>query len=325
MKFSKEVKVGLLTTVTFTIIYIGFNYLKGKEIYPSSHIYYAIYKDARGLTTANEVTLNGFQVGRVQQVEILPEQAYQVRVTLAINKEIKLTNNTVARLEGSSLLGHKTIALIIKGGEPLENKGTLLSEMEQDLTTKFAESTLPALDDARTLALLTNKFMQNLIENTSRINTIFSNLEKTSDQLRKTITMNQQDLTSISRDIAAVASSLSNEETGVKPLLFKANQLLHEAEKLEIRETIVKLNNILTKLESGPLYKHINQTIVDLDKLIVDLRTYPSRYVNFSIFGRNSTLGKRYKKTNELPSTPPSSQPTTPSTSMKNKANNKKK
>jgi phospholipid/cholesterol/gamma-HCH transport system substrate-binding protein len=137
--------------------------------------------------------------------------------------------------------------------------------------------------------------------------------------------MNQQDLTSISRDIAAVASSLSNEETGVKPLLFKANQLLHEAEKLEIRETIVKLNNILTKLESGPLYKHINQTIVDLDKLIVDLRTYPSRYVNFSIFGRNSTLGKRYKKTNELPSTPPSSQPTTPSTSMKNKANNKKK
>lgn len=314
MIFSKEVKVGLLATITLTIVYIGFNYLKGKEIYPTTHIYYTTYNNARGLTTANEVTLNGFQVGRIQQVEILPEQAYQVRVTLAIDKHIKLTNNTVAKLESGSLLGHKTIALIIKEGELLKNQGTLPSEMEQDFTTKFAESTLPALDDARTFTLLINKFMQNLVENTGRINAIFNNLEKTSDQLRQTITINQQDLTSISHNIAAVSSSLSDEEAGIKPLLVKANQLLQEAETLQVREVIIKLNNILTKLENGPLYKNIDQTIVDLDKLIVDLKTHPNRYVHFSVFGGSSIFSNRKKKTSELPPTSSPSQPNQPTT-----------
>jgi phospholipid/cholesterol/gamma-HCH transport system substrate-binding protein len=296
MTFSKEVKVGLLATITLVIIYVGFNYLKGKDIYATTHIYYTTYSNARGLTTANEVTLNGFQIGRIQQVEILPEQAYQVRVTLAIDKHIKLTNKTVARLESSNLLGHKTIELIIKEGELLKNHGTLLSEMEQDFTTKFAESTLPALDDARTLTLLLNKFMQNLVENTGRINAIFTNLEKTSEELRQTITINQQDLTSISHNIATVSSSIADEEAGIKPILAKTNQLLQEAGTLQVREVIMRLNNILTKLENGPLYKNIDQTIVDLDKLIVDLRTHPNRYVHFSIFGESSIFNKHRSK-----------------------------
>lgn len=310
MIFSKEVKVGLLATITLTIVYIGFNYLKGKEIYPAAHIYYTTYNNARGLTTANQVTINGFQVGRIQQVEILPEQAYQVRVTLAIDKHIKLTKNTVARLESSGLLGQKTIALLVKEGELLKNQDTLLSEMEQDFTTKFAESTLPALDDARTLALLINKFMHNLVENTGRINAIFTNLERTSDQLRQTITINQQDLTSISHNIATVSSSLSDEESGIKPLLTKTNQLLQEAGNLQVREVIIKLNNILTKLENGPLYRNIDQTIIDLDKLLVDLKAHPSRYMHFSIFGGNSIFSKPVKKTPELLSTTGFSQPT---------------
>ncbi len=324
MIFSKEVKVGLLATITLVIIYIGFNYLKGKDIYATTHIYYTIYNNARGLTTANEVTLNGLQVGRIQQVEILPEESYQVRVTLAVDKHIKLTNNTVARLESSSLLGRKAIELVIKEGELLQNHGTLLSEMEQDFTTKLVESTLPALDDARTLTLLINKFMQNLVENTGRINAIFTNLEKTSEQLRQTITINQQDLATISHNIAVVSSSLSDEEAGIKPILAKTNQLLQEAETLQVREVIIKLNNILTKLENGPLYKHIDQTITDLDKLIVDLKTHPSRYLHFSIFGANSIFNKHKKKTSELPSTSSSSQldqPTITSTKAKKRKN----
>ena len=78
MSLSKEVKVGLLVTITLIICYLGFNFLKGKEIFPTTRTYYALYKNARGLNTANEVMLNGFQVGRIQSLEILPENDYQV-------------------------------------------------------------------------------------------------------------------------------------------------------------------------------------------------------------------------------------------------------
>lgn len=316
MIFSKEVKVGLLATATLAIVCIGFNYLKGKDIYSTTRIYYTTYKNAKGLTTANEVTLNGFQVGRIQQVEILPEQAYQVRVKLAIDKHIKLTNNTVAKLASGGLLGQKTIELVIKEGELLNNHGTLIGEKEQDLATKLTESTLPALDDARAIALLTNKFIQNLVENTGRINAIFANLEKTSEQLRQTITLNQQAFTSISRNLATISSSLSNKEVGIKPLLVKTNQLLQQAETLQIREVITRLNNILANLESGPLYKHVDKTIVDLDRLLIDVKTHPSRYMHFSIFGVNSIFNKHRSKDPASTETPKKLQVSTPNPSF---------
>jgi phospholipid/cholesterol/gamma-HCH transport system substrate-binding protein len=40
------------------------------------------------------------------------------------------------------------------------------------------------------------------------------------------------------------------------------------------------------------LYKNLNQSSKDLDKLLVDLRLNPKRYVSLSLFGGG---GKKYK------------------------------
>jgi phospholipid/cholesterol/gamma-HCH transport system substrate-binding protein len=39
-------------------------------------------------------------------------------------------------------------------------------------------------------------------------------------------------------------------------------------------------------LSSDSLYNSLNQTMVDLDKLLIDFREQPKRYVHFSLFGK---------------------------------------
>jgi phospholipid/cholesterol/gamma-HCH transport system substrate-binding protein len=180
----------------------------------------------------------------------------------------------------------------MKDGNLLQCHDTILSETEQDFQTMFAESTLPALNDARALTALTNKFMQNLVENTDRINSIFTNLEKTSQTLRQAINTNKNDLSKISRNIAEISSSLSDPDIGIRPLLARLGKLSHEIEVININDLTLKINNILSKLEDGTLYGHIDQTIVNLDRLLIDFKNHPSRYVHFSIFGTNSIFNK---------------------------------
>lgn len=296
MNLNKEVKVGFLVVITLTIGYLGFNFLKGKELFPTTKEYYAIYENSRGLNTANEVLLNGFKVGRIKCLRMLPEEKYKILVTLAIDKHIKLTDTSVARLENTNLLGNKAIELIIKEGNLLKQHDTLLTETEQDLSTRFAESTLPALDDAKSITLLTNKFIQNLVENTDRINSIFNNLEQTTYQLRKTVNLNERNLSIISRNLVEVSKSLSDPATGIGPFLSQLKNITDEIEDMKLKQLAMKLNGILSTIEEQYLYGRFEQTLANLDKLLIDLRTNPNRYVHFSIFGANSIFSSNKKK-----------------------------
>jgi len=41
-------------------------------------------------------------------------------------------------------------------------------------------------------------------------------------------------------------------------------------------------------LKSDSLYLSLNQTIRDLDRLLIDFRIQPKRYVNISVFGKKT-------------------------------------
>ena len=70
MKLSKEFKVGLFMVVAITLLYFGFNFLKGIDFFSSSKKYYAVYENVDKLTESNQVFLNGLAVGRVSHIQI---------------------------------------------------------------------------------------------------------------------------------------------------------------------------------------------------------------------------------------------------------------
>ena len=107
MKLSKEAKVGLLVVIASTILYTGFNFLKGKDYFSSSNIYYIKYSDVDGLTKSNSITLNGFAIGRVDNIELMHDAGDSLLVTISLDGEVVMQKGTVAMLGGRWLARRK--------------------------------------------------------------------------------------------------------------------------------------------------------------------------------------------------------------------------
>ncbi|MCU0317754.1 MAG: MlaD family protein [Amoebophilaceae bacterium] len=311
MKLSKEVKIGLLATVAFAVVYLGSNFLKGREILASSNSYCTIYDNCVGLSTTSPVLVNGVPVGRVKSIQILPNGGRGVLVTFETKREIQLTDTTHTRLISPSLLGAKAINLLIEPGNPLENHATVPGKVEPSLEDIFVGRILPSLESAQNIFLLTNKFVSNLIDNTDRINSIFLSLEGAAHQLKETIDKNKREIDVVSRDIFEVTNALADSENGVRPLLEKCNQLMEGKEAKEIAEKLGHILNSVDKvfdrtgqgktsfsrlLYDDDFYNNLNQTLGNLDKLIIDLRSNPWRYISLSIFGKKQEQGKAKNK-----------------------------
>lgn len=290
MRLSKEVKIGLFITTTLVVFYMGFSFLKGRTIFKHDPTYYTIYEDVKGLSTGGSVLLNGLQVGKVRTLDILPSQNYGIRVTFTIDKgkNVKLTDATVAKLVNNSLIGGKAIELSVKEGNSLQNGDTILGQVEQDLEKILAAHSLPILQDVKDITVLTNQFMTQLVENSGQINAVCTNLVMAVQELRQAVTTNQTALNTIGRNLAEASSAFADNEIGWRPLLARLHQLTGEVENMKMKNMATKLDNILDRLADGTLYNDLNQSLADLDKLLVDIRTNPSRYVSLSLFGRNT-------------------------------------
>ena len=70
MKVSNETKVGALAAVSITLLILGFNFLKGKNILSKAKTeIYAVFQKVDGLNVANPVTINGLQIGKVYEMQ----------------------------------------------------------------------------------------------------------------------------------------------------------------------------------------------------------------------------------------------------------------
>lgn len=66
--FRKEVMIGLLVILALVILYFGINFLKGVNIFKAANYYYASYTNVEGLAVSAPVTLNGYKVGLVREI-----------------------------------------------------------------------------------------------------------------------------------------------------------------------------------------------------------------------------------------------------------------
>lgn len=303
-----------MATTALLIVYLGANFLKGSTLFSSNKIYHTSYTNSGGLSTSSPVLVNGMPVGRVKSVQILPDQGHSALVTFTIVKDITLTDATKARLVSRGLLGEQAIDLLIEPGNPLKNYDTVLGQVKQSFSEAFVENALPTLNDARDISLLTSQFVASLAENTDKINSIFANLETTMQKLKETVSFNQPGINKVSQNLTELSNLLADSKNGIGPLLTKFNQLIEGLEGQEAKVAATELNNILgslakvlDKIEKGEsslsrllhddrFYNNLNQTLVNLDQLLIDLRAHPGRYVNFSIFGKSQSREETKKK-----------------------------
>ncbi|HYF68190.1 MAG TPA: MlaD family protein [Ohtaekwangia sp.] len=304
MSLSKEFKVGLFMIIAITLLYFGFNFLKGIDFFSTSNKYYAIYTNVDKLTESNQIFLNGLAVGRVSDITI-EQRKNRVIVELDIDSEIEVTNNSTAILNGE-LLGGRFIQLNIKSGRKLEAKDTIQAEVAKGLMDFFTENAEPVADNLQTTIKKLNEILDNLALNTKRLDTVFKGLQPTPGILNKTLNSANANIAELSTSFKSVAGNLNSSLDELKPTLVNFQTLSDSLKRMEFNGTLEKaqksltqLNQTLARLNSGDntmsklitedtLYNSLNKTLKSIDSLATHFNEYPRHFL--------APLGKSRKK-----------------------------
>jgi len=302
VKLSKEVKVGLLALIAGVILYVGFNFLKGTDFFSSKKKYYIIYKDVDGLTASNSVLLHGLSVGRVHSIRLLPQRDNLILVSIEVEGDVVLGDATVAVLTSSDLLGGKNIDLRLGKNTSIYKTGdTLKGYRDKPFTEILEDRAMPILTNLDSTVQKVNKIFGDQLGNS--IQTTLHNFEIASNDLRGMVKENRKNINVITTNVADLTTSLAETEKALKPLMVKLNAVADTINDLNMKRTIAKANtalqnlqDITAKINSGQgtlgllvndksMYQNLDQSIKDLDKLMLDLQKNPKRYVHFSLFG----------------------------------------
>jgi len=302
---SKEVKVGLLALVAGVVLYSGFNYLKGSDLFSNKEYYYAVYDDVTGLNVSNPITINGVQVGQVAGKKLLQNHGNQVLLTLDIERYIKLNDSTIAVVASNSLLGGKEVQLQIgQGTRPLTEGDTLRSSIEADMMATIGGQVKPLARDLDSAINNLNILLKQFQNMSQPLAGTLQNLQKTSGTLNEIMAQNQAAIRGIATNLNAMSGALNDPKTGMKPLMAKLNAAGDTLSQMRLAETVNKanasianMNKLLSGINQGQgslgklakndsLYNNLNRFSANLDSLMVDFRERPKRYVHFSVFGR---------------------------------------
>ena len=313
---SKEFKVGLLVVVAGAMLYLGFNFLKGRDFFSRDNKFYTFYDDVDGLTVSNQVIINGYAVGRVDAIELLPEQGNKLLVTIKVKKEIDVTQGSKAMLADGGLLGGKQINLVLGKGAILESEDTLKGEVELGLADMIAEKAAPLAQNIDSTALVLKNMLVQYEAMSGTVAEILENTKMTTSSINGILADNRQQLKNITANLAALTSSLKDTEAQFKPIIAKLDNFANSLNELEVGEISKKSNELLAELNkttqainkgdgslgklihSDSLYQQLNYTVSDLDRLLIDLREHPQRYVHLSVFGRKDKDEKKDDKKN---------------------------
>lgn len=302
MKISKEIKVGVVAIFAIAILVWGYNYLKGTNIFLKSKTVYAVYPSVGGLAKSSPVLVNGFQVGIVESIYFHPNQSGDVVAELAItNDEILIPNNSIAKLVNLDFLGSKAIGLVLgDGNKAMESGDTLQTDIAKEVT----EQILPMAEKAERLIVSMDSAIVKVDKVLDGLKVVFG--EKNQRNVQNILTNFNATILAYKENSANFSATL----TSLRPLIktyknfgdtlsaLQLQQTLNKAQTTfnDISTTLNKLNNgdgtMAQLMNNDSLYNSLDSASKNLDRLMIDLRENPKRYVHFSIFGRKDKKKK---------------------------------
>ena len=264
IKHLREIKVGVLAVICLVVLYFGFNFLKGFNIFSIVDHYQGVYTELNGLTEQAPVYIRGFKVGQVDAIEYDFRRDSSFVVRISINRDIDLPKGTTMNLVADGLLGGSAISLSLQP----TNTDNVNSQLSDDhLKHSLANIDRLSADltvSSRELKQLMQNKVPGIVEN---LDTTLANIEVISHDLR-------------GADLKATVAR-------VDEAVDQVNVLLSEA-----RSTDGTLGMLLN---DKTLYVNINSTVQSADSLLVDLKKNPRRYVHFSLFGGKDKSDKAKK------------------------------
>jgi phospholipid/cholesterol/gamma-HCH transport system substrate-binding protein len=315
VKRSKPFIIGFTFILAIVIFIWGFNYLKGRDLFKKQEFLYARYHTVNGLVTAKPVYVNGLQVGQVSRLYFAPDMSGDIIVELVIQSKFPIPKNSIAHIFSADLMGSKSITLILGDSkEAVVSGDTLLTSVEGSLMESVNKQVAPLKAKAEELmgsvdtllsafnAVMNDETVKNLSTSIEDIQSTFKNLASTTSRLDDLATSEGNRLKSILSNVDSLSLTLSENREGLSNIINNFESISDSLSKVNIASVVYKadsainnLNQILAKINEGTgtagklinsdsLYRELNKSAGELNKLLKDIRENPKRYVKFSLF-----------------------------------------
>lgn len=294
--FRKEVLIGLIILIALAILFVGIDFLKGINVFKAANYYVATYTNVEGLAVSAPVSVNGFKVGQVREINYEYDNPGHVKVEISLDKNLKVPYGTQAVIK-TDMLGTSTIELKM-GADPAfhavgdELEGVVASGLMDNVTNSLLPSVgniMPKID-----SLLTNLNAvvgdPALLNSMKRLDNITANLEAATSRLSvvmaklPAVTSDVKDITANLVKGSDDLTKLTEKMSGIPVDSLADNIAAITANLKELSEQLNDPNSTVGKLTHDPaLYNNINSTISSLDSLFIDIKKNPKRYISIKL------------------------------------------
>lgn len=309
LKLTREIKTAILVIASILLFIWGYSFLKGRDLFTSYKTFYVEYSSVEGLAKSAPVTINGLVIGKVNDIT-LNESTGNLLVELQIKSDFPISKSSIASIYEPGFIAGKQISI-----EPnfqdktLAVSGDKLSgTIKLGLADKVGQQLVPLqgklekiMVNADNLITSINNVLDKKAQEDLKIS--LAELSKTMEQFHKaSLSMNtilDENKTQIKGTVANL-NKVSGDFSKISDSLQKAD--LGKTVR-NLNETLAKVDAIMTGIKSGKgtmgklitddaLYSNLSKTSKELELLLQDVRLYPTRYVNVSLFGKKN---KPYK------------------------------
>ncbi|HEY4733931.1 MAG TPA: MlaD family protein [Gemmatimonadaceae bacterium] len=293
MKTRDEVLVGLVVTAAIVVTVLGSLWLARGGL-SKGYPLYAKFPWGAGLKQGQPVLLVGVNVGYVDEVDL--HQDGTLVTTLRVQNGYQVPVTSKATVVANGIFGDMAIALTPSKPDPRAFKSGDTIPVGPS-SPGIAELTSKADSVMRSVNAITGALehemvatgglhdLRNTIGATNRLVNDFSAIaNEQSRQLSATMASLRRATGAI--DPAKVDSTLANFQTTSANLAQLSAQ---------VKETSVKLDAVLAKVDSGPgsaamlindpgAYNDVRGLLQRMDSLLADIKKNPKRYINVKIF-----------------------------------------
>ena len=302
MKYSREIKVGVLATVCLFLLFFGFNFLKGVNIFSPTNSYHGTYFNLHGLEEQAAVYIRGHKVGQVDRIHYDFTRDSAFTIDISINKDIALPQGTQMALVSDGLLGGMAVELQFPDPSSVTQTPSPIAHGSYLPTTY-----VPGLFDS-----LQGELLAHVDEAVQGVDSLITDLrgQVAGDHLKTALTNVDRvsgDLTSVSSNlkhlmnnqVPTIVNNADNAVTNLNTIVSDLKQADLAATVARVDKAVDNVNGLLTDVRSQDgtlgqliynksLYNHLDATVVSADSLLVDLKAHPKRYVHFSVFGKKA-------------------------------------
>lgn len=295
--FNKEFIIGICVIAAIVILIFGIDYLKGINLFSPANFYYASYNNVAGLEISSPVTVDGYKVGQVREIQFDYDNPGKIKVLLALDKKLRIPVDSKATM-GSTLMSGNFIALKLgKSAEKLPVGGNIDAIESSDLMSSLSEDIMPAVNQilprVDSLLMNLNRIAGDpaLLASIQRLDGITGDILATTGGLKSTVNRDlpvvMSDVKSISHGLDTVTANLGILSAQLKSLPLNTtvdNVNALTANLTQFSKQLNDPNSTLGLLMNDPeLYNKLNRVAADVDSLIVDIKKNPKRYISIKL------------------------------------------